>query len=181
MSKNHLLFCLAGVASLQFFAQQAFCEKKDGGLDTKDLAYRSKRSDCVVHVNVLNVQSVGKKTKIEDGKIIADVLSYGRLVTVRPISNLWRRLDAFMLPEQLYIFQQGASPSLEQARLKKNTEYILFLKEQATPGIVTAGLETSPYMPLSNYYSIVDMRWGSIPANDTAGVSRIKAHFQSNK
>ena len=85
------------------------------------------------------------------------------------------------MPDPFYIYQDGASPSLHDARMEKDGEYVMFLKEEAAPEIATSGLETDPVMPTSHYYGIVGMRWGCIPVSDTGNVARIKAHFRPEK
>ena len=171
---------LIGTALMLFFSQQAHCQV-DYGMNEQYLALRSKMSDGVVRVRVLDVQSVRMAIKIVDGEIVADVRSYGRLATARPLDIQWRKSDSFNMPDPFYIFQDGASPSLEDARMEKDGEYVMFLKEEAVPEIATSGLETDPIMPTSHYYAIVDMRWGCIPVSDTGNVARIKAHFRPEK
>ncbi len=158
----------------------AHCQVNDK-MDARYLALRSYWSDGVVRARVHDVKSVRKAIKIVDGEIVADVLSYGRLATVRPIDIQWRKSDSFKLPDPFYIYQEGASPSLHDARMEKDGEYVMFLKEEAVPEIATSGMETDPIMPTSHYYSIVEMRWGCIPVSDTGNVARIKAHFRPEK
>ena len=178
---NKFKACLQVVtATMLMFSQQAHCQN-DYGMNTRDLSLRSKRSDGVASVRVLDVQSVRKAIKIVDGEIIADIYSYGRLATVRPIDIQWRKSGSFKMPDPFYIYQDGASPSLHDARMEKDGEYVMFLKEEAAPEIATSGLETDPVMPTSHYYGIVGMRWGCIPVSDTGNVARIKAHFRPEK
>lgn len=180
MTNKSLACLLAGTAMMLFFSQQAHCQVNDK-MDARYLALRSYWSDGVVRVRVLDVQSVRMAIKIVDGEIVADVRSYGRLATARPLDIQWRKSDSFKMPDAFYIYQDGASPSLHDARMEKDGEYVMFLKEETVPEIATSGLETDPVMPTSNYYSIVGMRWGCIPVSDTGNVARIKAHFQTEK
>lgn len=171
---------LAGTVMMLILTPRAHCQVNDK-MDDRYLALRSYWSEGVARVHVLDVQSVGQMTKVVDGKILFDIISYGRLATVRPIDIQWRKSDSFKMPDPFYIYQDGALPSLHDARMEKDGEYVMFLKEEAVPEIATSGLETDPVMPTSNYYSIVGMRWGCIPVSDTGNVARIKAHFRTEK
>ena len=174
MHKNQL-YC--GLAIILLFTEHCYCSEVHNGINAEDIDYLSERSDAVVRAHVLSVQPVRMNPKIENGIISADVFSYGRLATLRPIEILWQRTGVSSLSSRFYIFQEGASPSLEQARLSSDAEFILFLKGQKVPQIATSGIATSPEMSSSNYYDIVGMRRGCIPVCDTTTVSRIKTHY----
>lgn len=125
----------------------------------------SRQSDLVAHVLVTKMDYIRKPTQYENGNIVADVFSFGRLITL-DVMNIYETKTT-KAHSTLYIFQKGAVAGLEQARLHEGDEYIVFLKESSPPKIVNDNTETVPKLPQSPYYSLLQQRKGALAKDKT--------------
>lgn len=137
----------------------------------------SRRGDLIAHVRVARVDYVRKPTKTENGNIVADIFSFGRLVTL-DVVNIYeaKKLDKL---SRFYIFQKGAVAGLEQARLDEGEEYIAFLKQSPPPGIAEDGTETVPELPRSPYYSLLQKRKGALAKDRTNLFFRVEQELRT--
>lgn len=125
----------------------------------------SAQSDVVALVKVAAINFIGKPTRSEGGQVVADVFSYGRLVSLRPIEVYSAR--AAVRADSFHVFQKGAVQGLDQSRFEVGREYVVFLKACAPPDLVANNVETSPALPRDSYYSVLEERKGVVAKADT--------------
>jgi hypothetical protein len=125
----------------------------------------SAQSDVVALVKVEAIDFIGKPIKSEGGQVVADIFSYGRLVSLRPIEVYSARTA--VPTDSFYVFQKGAVQGLDQSRLEVGREYVVFLKVCSPPDLVVNSVETSPALPPDSYYSVLQERKGVIAKADT--------------
>lgn len=163
MKTRILVRCLMLAATMASLARAV--EPSRDILSSDRVDRLSVQSDVVALVKVEAIDFIGKPSKSEGGQVVADIFSYGRLVSLRPIEMYSGR--AAVPTNMFYVFQKSAVQSLEQSRFEVGREYVVFLKVSSPPDLVANSVETSPALPRESYYSVLQERKGVVAKADT--------------
>lgn len=129
--------------------------------DTNLIAFCASKSDVAVHVKVASLVLVRKPTETDVG----DFSVYGRLLTFEvKRAYFWENI-ANSFPTNIYIYQVGAvGGSFLEPTLKVGFEYLVFLKKEKAPDILTRGTVTEPPLPATNYFTFVRLPQRQLPS-----------------
>lgn len=133
-------------------------------VSTNRMERLASQSDIVALVRVPAIDFIGKPTKVEGDRIVADVYIYGSLVSMQIMETYKSKEQT--VPQTIYVFQKGGT-GLGRAWFEKGGQYIVYLKGCSPPDLVTDNVNTSPALPRDSYYSVIQERKGVIAKSDT--------------